>query len=170
MARHRRQDRGAETRHADKARKPGVPEFSRMVDVSRIGRLEHRVAIAAKPEECQALARRLDLLELPELSAELVLKKRGDGVFELSGRCHARVAQASVVSLEPVWATLDDEIRQYFGGGLAEEAAAFDPLDEEGWPEPIEAGQVDLGEAVTQWLAVALDPYPRLPGETLAGS
>jgi hypothetical protein len=31
-------------------------------------------------------------------------------------------------------------------------------------PEPLPADAIDLGEAVVQQLAVALDPYPRKPG------
>ncbi len=161
MAQPRRPDRKRKDRLPDRA---PPPEFSRPVDVSRIGRLEHRAALDATAEERAALARRFDLLHLAELTADLVLKKRGDGVIELSGPCRARLAQASVVSLEPVWSTLEDRLQVYFGNA-AETGEERDPLDEEAWPEPIEGGQVDLGEAVSQWLAVVLEPYPRLPEE-----
>ncbi len=138
------------------------PEFSRPVDVSRMGRLEHRMEIKANEEERAALARRFDLIELPALAAELVLKKRGDGVIEMSGRWHGRVVQRCVVTLEPVAAELEGGVRLFFGGTGA--AAAADPLDDEGWPEPIEGGVIDAGEAVAQLMAVSLDPYPRAPG------
>jgi hypothetical protein len=142
------------------------PEFSRLVDVSRMGRLEHRLEIEANAEERAALARRFDLVELGELTAALVLKKRGDGVsgagiVEMTGRWHARLAQRCVVTLEPVPAELGDEVRLYFGGAGN---ATADPLDDEGWPEPIEDGVIDAGEAVAQLMGVALDPYPRAPG------
>src|SRR5690349_1645693 len=139
------------------------PEFSRLVDVSRMGRLEHRMEIKANAEERAALARRFDLVELSELSAKLVLKKRGDGVVEMTGRWQARLAQRCVVTLEPVPAELGDEVRLFFGGTPA---ATADPLDDEGWPEPIADGVVDAGEAVVQLLGVAMDPYPRAPGAT----
>lgn len=148
-------------RSAGPAKPLPKPEFSRLVDVSRMGRLEHRMEIKANAEERAALAKRFDLVELPELAAELVLKKRGDGVIELTGRWHARVAQRCVVTLEPVWADLADEVRLFFGGALGRPEAAADPLDDEGWPEPIEHGVVDVGEAVAQLMAAALDPYPR---------
>ena len=146
-------------------------EFSRPANVSRIGRLEHRVSISANDAERAALARRFGLIELAELAADLVVKKRGDGaggpVVELTGRWRARLAQPSVVSLEPVWSTIEDVARVYFAGapGKADARADLDPLDEEGAPEPIEGGEIDLGEAVVQLMAVALDPYPRLPEE-----
>jgi len=147
-------------------RKPAPePEFSRLVDVSRMGRLEHRLEIKANAEERAALARRFDLVELDELTAALVLKKRGDGAVEMTGRWHARLAQRCVVTLEPVPAELGDEVRLFFGGTGN---ASADPLDDEGWPEPIENGVIDAGEAVAQLMGVALDPYPRAPGATPA--
>jgi hypothetical protein len=142
------------------------PEFSRVVDVSRMGRLAHRMEIKANDEERAALAGRFDLVELPAFSADLELKKRGDGVFELTGRWQARVAQRCVVTLDPVWADLADEVRLFFASAPAKgkEDTVLDPLDDEGFPEPIENGAIDVGEAVTQLLGVALDPYPRAPG------
>jgi hypothetical protein len=158
-----RQREGAARRPAPK------PEFSRPVDVSRIGRLEHRLAIAADAGERAALARRFGLLELAELAADLVLRKRGDGVIEAAGRWRARLAQPSVVSLEPVWSIHDAEARLYFSGALGgrrDAAAEPDPIDDADWPEPIVDGAIELGEAVVQLMAEALDPYPRLPGES----
>ena len=154
----------ARDRAADRRKPAPKPEFSRPVDVSRMGRLEHRMEIKANEEERAALAKRFDLVELPELTATLALKKRGDGVFELTGRWHARLAQRCVVTLDPVWAELGDEVRLFYGGAAGTSAAAADPLDDEGWPEPIEDGAVDVGEAVVQLMGVALDPYPRAPG------
>jgi hypothetical protein len=144
------------------------PEFSRVVDVSRMGRLAHRMEIKANDEERAALAGRFDLVELPTFSADLELKKRGDGVFELTGRWQARVAQRCVVTLDPVWADLADEVRLFFAGppatADARARAEADPLDDEGFPELIENGAIDVGEAVAQLFGVALDPYPRAPG------
>ena len=164
----------ASRKHRSPMAETPAPEFSRRVDVSRMGRLEHRLEIKANEEERAALARRFDLVELPELAAALVLKKRGDGVFELSGRWHARVAQRCVVTLEPVPADLADEVRLFFAAPAPPRAgkpsAEADPLDDEGWPEPIEGGVIDVGEAVVQLMAVALDPYPRATGAGAAAT
>jgi hypothetical protein len=35
--------------------------------------------------------------------------------------------------------------------------------------EPFEGDAIDIGEAVAQQLALALDPYPRAPGASLEG-
>lgn len=157
-------------RKRDREHRQPAPEFSRPVDVSRMGRLEHRMEIKANAEERAALAKRFDLVALDALSAALVLKKRGAGasgagVFELTGRWHARLAQRCVVTLEPVPAELGDEVRLFFGDTPASPGA--DPLDDEGWPEPIRDGVIDVGEAVAQLMGVALDPYPRAPDAAL---
>jgi hypothetical protein len=39
--------------------------------------------------------------------------------------------------------------------------------EEEEPPEPVGPRGIDLGEAVAQQLALALDPYPRAPGAAL---
>jgi hypothetical protein len=152
----------AKSRAKDRRNPAPKPEWSRPVDVSRMGRLEHRLEIKANDEERAALARRFDLVSLDALAAELVLKKRGDGVVEMTGRWHARLAQRCVVTLDPIPAELGDEVRLFFGETPGGPAA--DPLDDEGWPEPIADGVIDAGEAVAQLVGVALDPYPRAPG------
>ena len=151
-----------------------APEFSRPANVSRIGRLEHRLDIDANAEERAALARRFGLVELAELSAKLILKKRGDGVVEVSGTYRARVAQPCVVTLEPVWATIEENVRLFFSAALGEAARAgdhmiddIDTIDDENAPDLIVDGMIDLGEAIAQLMALALDPYPRSPGASM---
>ena len=41
-------------------------------------------------------------------------------------------------------------------------------LDEEDPPDPIVDGKVDLGALAAEFLALALDPYPRKPGAEFA--
>jgi len=48
-----------------------------------------------------------------------------------------------------------------FGNPTVHGGAVVVGLDEEDPPEEIVNGRIDLGEAVAQQLAIALDPYPR---------
>lgn len=142
-----------------------VPEFTRLVDISRLGQHAHRLPVVAGEAERSALAKRFDLMALDRLDADLILKKRGDGIVSLSGRFSARVAQRCVVSLEPVWNNVDEPIELYFGAAQRRPGApATDPFDDEAFPEPLIGGRIDCGEAVAQALALSLDPYPRAPG------
>ncbi len=148
-------------------------EFSRFVDTTRLGRHAHHMPISANQAERAALAKRFDLVALDRLDADLMIKKRGDGIVELSGRFRARLAQSCVVTLEPVWTDIDEPVECYFGEQADDEGSApSDPLDDQAFPEPLTSGGIDCGEAVAQALALSLDPYPRAPaaGKTGQGS
>jgi uncharacterized metal-binding protein YceD (DUF177 family) len=80
----------------------------------------------------------------------------------------ARVVQSCVVTLEPVVADVADSFTLYYAEEVVPPGHAVDlPIEDEDWPEPIEDGRIDVGEAVAQQLALALDPYPRAPGARL---
>ena len=70
--------------------------------------------IAAKPEERAALAQRFGIIEIEDLSASLALRKRGDGVVEVTGSYRAKLAQPCVVTLEPVWSEIEDDAVNLF--------------------------------------------------------
>lgn len=143
-------------------------EFSRPVDVERIGPLPIRETLEARPEEAAALARRFGLPEVRSLKAQVVLTRITDQLFRLDGRIQARVVQTCVVSLEPFPAVIDEpfsrlytaraKVQDVAGEELVLDAEADDP------PDPIADGRIDVGEAVAEQLALLLDPYPRKPG------
>ncbi len=143
------------------------PEFSRPFEVGRVAQASHALALSATAEECAALARRFELPAIESLSADLSLFWAG-GRRELvvEGRLRAKVTQTCVVTLEPLPAEVDAPFRLlYTPEPLAGDAGdavevEFDPEAEDP-PEPIVDGVIDLGEAVAEQLALALDPYPR---------
>ncbi len=144
------------------------PEFSRPMAVERNAVVPRAFAIQAHATERAALARRFGLLSLDELRAEgtLEMLDGGRGAV-LTARFAARLAQACVVTLEPVPATIEDGFVLEYAvpSGVAAEAQEID-IDVEAAdpPEPLIDGTVDVGEAVAEHLALALDPYPRAPG------
>ncbi len=138
-----------------------TPEFSRRV---RLPAETKRVTLTATPAECAALAGRFAILGIAALKAELILVPETGGAVRARGSIAARVTQACVVTLEPVEqdvaAPLDLVI-------LPEGTLPSD--DDPDSPDEIESagGFVDLGEAVAEQLALALDPYPRAPDAAL---
>jgi uncharacterized metal-binding protein YceD (DUF177 family) len=140
-------------------------EFSRFIEVDKIGQGGAGRTISATAEERRALADRFGLQDIDELSAELTLRRvRGDAV-RLDGALHAKVTQTCVVSLQPVPAVISEAIAVNFAEEQEEEAEEVEiAYDLDDAPEPIIHGRIDLGEAVAQQLALALDPYPRAPG------
>jgi uncharacterized metal-binding protein YceD (DUF177 family) len=140
---------------------PPIPEFARPVEVPRAtGRLATH-AIAANAGERAALARRLSLLSLDRLEAEVRLERLDGGFVRLTASLVAEVVQECVVTLEPLPARIAEDFTVLYG---AAEAARDILIDSEAEPvEPLDGGRIDIGEAVAQQLSLALDPFPRAP-------
>lgn len=140
-------------------------EFSRPIAADQIGPQEMEREIVANPVERARLAERFGLLALDRLSATLDLKRGPGGVIQVHGRFEAEIVQACVATLEPVRSRLSESFTVAFGtGSRAAAGEAVIGLEEEDPPEELVEGRIDLGEAVAQQLAVALDPYPHAPG------
>ncbi len=137
-------------------------EFSRLFDLGELTAGDVSFEVEATADERGAVARRLDLLQLEELVAKGTVTAGSGGVVRVRGALQARLRQRCVVTLEPVAAELDAEFDRLFlrGGSLGGEVTV-DPEEEE--PEPLLGDLLDLGELVTEELALAIDPYPRSP-------
>ncbi len=151
------------------------PEFSRLGPVDRLGEAEITEEISAEPGERAALARRFGMLSLDRLSATLRLERAGArNLVRIAGRLAAEVTQACVVTLEPVSARLEKDFTLLYdldaataqGEAVGAREVMVEPEAEEP-PESVGPHGIDLGEAVAQQLAIALDPYPRGPGAAL---
>jgi len=152
---------------------PGRPaeatnEFSRIVTPGRLGGPKVTESFEASAEERLAVARRLGILGVDRLAAELTVKSLGAGQFRVEGPWEAEVRQACVVTLEPVADSVSGRLEAAFeaADGLAERFGSEVLVDPEAADpaEPLPEAGIDLGELVVQELAVALNPYPRAPG------
>jgi hypothetical protein len=123
----------------------------------------------AAPDELARIARALDLIACASLTTAYTIMPTLGGRFRLSGRLHAEISQACVVTLEPIASVIDEGFDVTFWpeedipplrGGEVE-------LDEEAEPEPIVARQIDVGRVVFECLAAGIDPFPRKPDATL---
>lgn len=137
-----------------------TPEFSRIERLDAIGGEERRVTIAADAAERAALATRFGLLSVDRLEGVLTVARDGAGIA-VRGRVTADVVQACVATGEPLPATVDEPVALSFvesnASGEEEIELAADALD----TVEIEGGGIDLGEAVAETMALALDPFPR---------
>lgn len=145
-----------------------APEFSRPVAVDSLPMAEAIHELTARPEEREALAQRFDLISLDELSAVVRLKRIAGGrMIRLRGALQAKLVQRCVVTLEPVPEEVQDSFEMIYA---PQSEIATDPsdlalnLDMDDPPEPISDGHIDLGEAVAEHLALAMDPFPRKAG------
>ena len=141
------------------------PEFSRPVRADTIGTAPRAMEIAAEPAERQALVRRFGLSALDRLEAELSVVRADQDVI-VSGTLSATLTQACVVTADAV----PDEIEEHFEILFRQEPESAGGDEEVELDERemdvifYDGASVDVGEAVAQSLALALDPYPRAPG------
>lgn len=137
--------------------------------------------IVLKPGEAElaALARALDLPSVEALEASYELLRNGERV-KLEGKIAARLHQTCIVTLDAFPVSLTVPVKLDFRPGSevlaaeqrdskVSETGEIDVevlLNEEDPPEPIIDGSIDLGAITAEFLALALDPYPRKPGAT----
>jgi uncharacterized metal-binding protein YceD (DUF177 family) len=131
------------------------------------------VEIAAEPGDLPAIAVFLGVASVEALKANYSLSRNGERV-KLEGMIRASLHQNCVVTLDPFAVELNVPVKLDFAPE-AEIAAMASPsdddeidievlLNEEEPPEPIVDGAIDLGTVTLEFLALALDPYPRKPG------
>ncbi|MHA1573527.1 MAG: YceD family protein [Alphaproteobacteria bacterium] len=147
-------------------------EFSRMVDCASLGRSIQRHEIEADESERMALAARLGLLSLDEMKAEVVLARTPDGSVRMKAKFKARLVQSCIVALQPVPQELGEDFELFFkeDAGLDGIGVLEVTIEDELWPEPLDQGRIDIGEVVSQQLALVLDPYPRALGAVFEAS
>jgi uncharacterized metal-binding protein YceD (DUF177 family) len=140
-----------------------APELSRPVAVDRVTDGQ-RVQVEARPEEREAVARRMGLQAVSMLHCRFDLRREGGQTVQARGTLSARVVQVCVVTLEPFEADLAEEfVVRFVPEGTESETVNVESEDE----IPYAGGSIDLGEATSEQLALALDPFPRKPGAVL---
>ncbi len=155
------------------------PEWSHLIDSEEIDAKPLKLSISAGDEERRLLAKRLDVPSVDALGAELtVVREKGSMVVHVKGILKAQLTQSCVVTTDPVKSEIEESLKAWFAD--PEQAVSFakvrrDKLIEAGQgelpilseaddPEPITEGQIDLGELVTQYLSLYIDPYPHAEG------
>lgn len=143
------------------------PEFSRPFNTERLTQDSREERIKANEAELAALAKRFGILGLESLSATITLSRMPDqqAVIMVEGHLSANVTQACVVTLEPVPEKVEEDFETLFAPpAYVERWLKEHPEDDLDAPEPLDRGYIDLGEIVAQYLALALNPYPRKEG------
>lgn len=138
------------------------PEFSRPFDVRQ---LDHKaVRLVANQSERTALAKRFDLVRIDRLEAEVVLERDGQAL-NANGTLSADIVQSCAVSAEDLPVAVREDLAFRFvpaaSGHRPDEEVELeaDELDE----IEFSGTSVDLGEAVAQSLALAIDPFATGP-------
>lgn len=140
-----------------------MSELSRPYDATRLPAAEQ--VIEASAEECAALARRFGLVAVKSLAARIALKADGPTV-RATGQLKADVVQSCAVSGEDLPVKIAEPIALHFVPPAdSPESEEEIELEAEDLDEiEMEGTRFDLGEAVAQSLALAIDPYLEGPG------
>lgn len=147
---------------------PPANELARPIRLDALGDAPRVVTIEADEAERTALARRFGLIALDRLSAEVHLHREGQAVLA-EGRLAAAVVQPCVATGDPVPAAIDEPFRlRFLPADLIGDADEIELSEEDCDTIPLDGGLVDVGEAVAETLALALDPFPRSPGADAA--
>ena len=142
-----------------------APEFSRPVDIRSIG--NEPVKLEAGAAERAALAERFDLVSVDRLEAEVTLEPDGSEV-QADGTLTADIVQSCAVSGDDLPVAIRETLTLRFVP--ADTLKPADPdeeieLEEDELDEiPYEGTAFDVGEAVAQSLALAIDPFAEGPG------
>lgn len=154
-------------------------EWSYFWDSSEYQGGKEKLSLSPSEDEAKRLAQRLDLLALDALKAEIEISRaQGEVAFNVRGVLSAEVTQKCVVSLEPVKSHIEDEFEAWYAdpdAAISIAKARHEKLNEKGHgelpileehddPEPLIDGKIDLGELVTQYLSLSLNPYPHAEG------
>lgn len=141
-------------------------EFSRCIAVDAVRPGGSHVDFEATAEERRALASRFGILGVESLRGGANLHPAAGGRIRAKVTFAADVLQSCVATLEPVSQHIEEQFDVEFApsqDGAPETGEVVVGVEDEDPPEPIANGQVEFGEVVAQYLALALDPYPRLP-------
>lgn len=144
-----------------------APEFSYLVSVRQVDARVHHL----KADEAQraALAERFGLVAVERLTADIALERDGAEV-DATGRLEAEIVQSCAVTGDDLPVAIREKLAFRFvpetGQATPDEEVELDEGDLDEIPY---AGDLfDLGEAVAQSLALAIDPYATGPGADAA--
>ncbi len=94
------------------------------------------------------------------------------GGVRVQGNLHARIVQPSIVTFAPVTQDIDEPIDRVFmpasdkPRNLLPGAEIFVDLEDD-VPDELDGPELDLTDLLIETIALAIDPYPRGPGESL---
>lgn len=142
-------------------------EFSRCINVTKLGGRPQRFNIVADRGERKKIAARLDWPDILLLEGDFTVKKEDHHNFLAHGKIKAKSIRQCVVSLEEFEDSLQDEfsIRFVPDDIYKNEDVTSPEIQRDGSVDelPYTGCFIDLGEAVVQQLSLVSIPYPHAP-------
>ena len=149
-----------------------IPLLNRIFAVDGLVDKDMKVNFPLNAGERKILCDHLDLQAIEDWEGTVWLRRTADqeGIV-LRVTFAANVIQSCVVTLEP----LRNRVQQSFtnlylpedrleGAGEMMDVEFVIDVEDDDFPEVLQEGGIDVGEAIVEQFALALDPYPRTPG------
>lgn len=140
---------------------------SRVIRADEIGYTPIKRDLIATEKDLDAVAERLGLVSLSELTAAYELVANKKGIISVKGHVRAVLEQECVVSGLPVPEMIDEKIDLLFDPSLKEDLPMPDLPEEELaiWiltvPEALPEGRLDLADLAVQHVSLAMEQFPR---------
>ncbi len=154
-------------------RKPMSQDPNHLIRASHIKAAPVEHVLVMDETARAALATLYNLPAISLLRGAFRLQHERSGIIAAKLEMQAKITQTCVVTLEPFDAKISESSTLRFvpAQSLPEnEGIELDPETLEGPDEiPYTGDMLDLGAALAEQLALALDPYPRKPGAELPG-
>ncbi len=157
---------------------PPMSELSRTVLLKQLENGPYTVEIEATEVERDAVAKRLSLDALSNLSGTLMLETMTHPMFDgpvinAEGALTAVLTQICVVTLEPFETTA----KSGFSGVFSNDDPASSMVEDDdagiaGVPDilgPVDDETINIGEVLVEQLALEINPFPRKPGAEFGG-
>ncbi|HSM94399.1 MAG TPA: hypothetical protein VLT91_00045 [Rhizomicrobium sp.] len=145
--------------------------FEHVFDLSDLSAAGAEVTIDLKQEQRAKLAAWLDVESVEKFTGVVALRKLAMNRFRYEARLLCDLTQPSVVTLEPLQTHIAESFSRelHVAHRLRREVAGDEELalaaGDDDAPEEIESSKFDLAGPLLEELSLALDPYPRAPGE-----
>jgi uncharacterized metal-binding protein YceD (DUF177 family) len=130
------------------------------------------INITVERDVREAIAAQVGVTTVERLQVALHAVRFRGGI-RVNGQLRALVTQPSVVSLEPVTEEISETVDRIFLPGVEKafagkaDAEVFVDLEGDDVPDHFEGNEADLSDLIIETLALGIDPYPRLEGESV---
>lgn len=134
-----------------------MPHLTFSVNIEANLSTPHDFLLTATSHEREEISKRLNLLSIEFLEAQLTLQQK-EGLH-LTGKIKAHVTQQCVRTLKPLSSHFEIPVEEIFVFPHGQDEKDIN-LDLENMAEPLQGNTLDLGEIIIQLLSLTLDPYP----------
>jgi hypothetical protein len=148
-----------------------LPPFEHIYELSDLSSAGAEVTIDLDADRRAKLAAWLDVQAVEKFLAVVTLRKLAMNRFRYDARFVCDLVQPSVVSLEPLAKRIEESftrelhVAHRLRREIADEGELTLAAGDDEVPEEIETSRYDLAGPLLEELSLALDPYPRAPGE-----